>query len=112
MASFTLASPAGTLASSASSLLGMKVAHAAARPSVKATVAPVRAMAVQKSETEKEQEMMKRRALVFGAFASAIVVASNMKDDAALAETDPRKRRNKCPTICVQNPTASCCYSF
>ncbi|MCO5557465.1 hypothetical protein L7F22_011030 [Adiantum nelumboides] len=112
MASFTLAAPAGTLASSASSLSGMKVAPAAARPSVKTTVAPVRAIAAQKSEAEKEQEIMKRRALVFGALASAIVVASNMKEDAALAETDPRKRRNKCPTICVQNPTASCCYSF
>ncbi|KAI5066521.1 hypothetical protein GOP47_0019145 [Adiantum capillus-veneris] len=112
MASLTISAPAGTIACSAATLSGMKVSPAAARPSVKAAIVPVRAMAAQKSEAEKEQEIMKRRALVFGAFASAVVVASNMQNEAALAETDPRKKRNKCPTICVQQPTASCCYSY
>eukprot|EP00250_Pteridium_aquilinum_P011768 c20294_g1_i1 orf=708-1052(-) len=114
MASFTLAASAGTLASSAASLSGMKMAAPAARPGagVRAVIAPVRASAAQMNEAEKEREMMKRRALVFGAFASAIAVASNLQNEAALAEVDPKKKRNKCPTICVQNPTASCCFSY
>lgn len=110
MASLTLAASAG-LASSAASLSGMKVA---ARPvaSVKVSVAPVRAAVSQVNEAEKEREIIKRRALVFGAFASAIAVASNLQNDDALAEVDPKKKRNKCPTICAQNATASCCYSY
>ncbi|KAH7432395.1 hypothetical protein KP509_07G020800 [Ceratopteris richardii] len=114
MASFTLAAPAGTLAASSASLSGLKLSAPTARTSgaVKVAVVPVRASASPKSEVEKDREIMKRRALVFGVFASAVLVASNMQNESAIAETDPRKKRNKCPTICVQNPTASCCFSY
>ncbi|KAH7366563.1 hypothetical protein KP509_18G085400 [Ceratopteris richardii] len=114
MASFTLSASAATVASSAASLSGMRLSSPSLRSSgvMKTAVPPVRAAASQDKAAEKDREIMKRRALVFGAFASAALVASNMPNEAAMAETDPRKKRNKCPTICVQNPTASCCFSY
>ncbi|KAI5079323.1 hypothetical protein GOP47_0004802 [Adiantum capillus-veneris] len=71
--------------------------------SVKAAIALVRAMVVQKSEAKKEHEIMIRHALFFVPSLGRCGGLQHLEQD-ALVESDLGRRGTSAHPICVQHP--------